>query len=381
MKEPYKFQIKRPHIQINGPKTRLVADFTASGLPHQLWYELPSQFGFWFAADRSDGFVVGLLLQAMERGEDIVVEGTISAKLLHNLNNYYIPIVNLAYPHLKRIHITTSNLSHEKLPVSGVATGFSGGVDSFAAVFQHLKCEEIPEYRINHLLFHNVGSHAFGSPKDDRRLFEQRFQELLPIANELDIPFVPIDSNLGNVLPIRYDQVYSALNPSVLLVLQSCFSRYYFASGFKYKDCGIYQDKDMAYLDPLAIHLLSTESIEMIATGSQMSRVQKTDYISQLPLSYNYLNVCVDPDAKGKNCSVCFKCARTIMTLELLGKSELYSKVFDFKKFKKIRSRYLRSIIFAKPPSFEFEIGDYALLNSRELWVQFLRLRRAIFRI
>lgn len=114
---------------------------------------------------------------------------------------------------------------------------------------------------------------------------------------------------------------------------------------------------DVARLDPLAFHLFSTEGLDCISTGGQMSRVEKTRRIADFEPSYRFLNVCVDPAYEGRNCSVCFKCCRTLMTLELLGVSERYSDVFDLEKFRRVRNRYLAKCLRGKSGSFEAEVA------------------------
>lgn len=356
-------------LKTDAASARLSAKITcADGQPRELWFSLPAAHADWFAADRCDGFVVGLLLQAMERNENIVTEAPMSSRLWHSLSQFYIPMMTQAFPNLHRIEILPTALTTEVKPAGGVATGFSGGIDSFAAVVRHFAQEKSPEHRVTHFLFHNVGSHGTGNAEADRRLFRQRYATVQPFAKEAGIPAVPVDSNLGHVFPMDYVKTYSAVNPAVLLVLQNKFRRYYYASGYKYADCRIAPVKDIAYLDPMAVHLLSTESLDCVATGGEMSRVEKTAFVAGYEPSHRYLNVCVDSAFEGRNCSVCFKCRRTMLTLELLGLDHLYRQVFDFEKFGKVRRRYLKEIILHYPHSFEQEIAEGLFAPRSRAW-------------
>ncbi len=356
-------------LKTDAASARLSAKITcADGQPRELWFSLPPAHADWFAADRCDGFVVGLLLQAMERNENIVTEAPMSSRLWHSLSQFYIPMMTQAFPNLHRIEILPTALTTEVKPAGGVATGFSGGIDSFAAVVRHFAQEKSPEHRVTHFLFHNVGSHGTGNAEADRRLFRQRYATVQPFAKEAGIPAVPVDSNLGHVFPMDYVKTYSAVNPAVLLVLQNKFRRYYYASGYKYADCRIAPVKDIAYLDPMAVHLLSTESLDCVATGGEMSRVEKTAFVAGYEPSHRYLNVCVDSAFEGRNCSVCFKCRRTMLTLELLGLDHLYRQVFDFEKFGKVRRRYLKEIILHYPHSFEQEIAEGLFAPRSRAW-------------
>ena len=237
-----------PRIVQHDDQCRLVVKITCGDGQRELWYSLPTARVDWFSSDRCDGFVVGLLLQAMERNEDIVTKSPMSSRLWHNLTQFYIPMMTQAFPNLHPIKIIPASLTNDVKPARGVATGFSGGIDSFAAVVQHFVREISEDHRVTHFLFHNVGSHAHGSAEGDRRFFRQRYETVLPFAQEVGITTVPVDSNLGHVFPMNYVKTYSAVNPSVLLVLQNKFHRYYYASGYKYADCRVAPVKDIAYL-------------------------------------------------------------------------------------------------------------------------------------
>lgn len=323
-----------------------------------LWYSLPSEHANWFSTDRCDGFVVGLLFQAMERNEDLVVEGAVSSRLFHSLQNFYIPLMAQAFPDLHRINIKPGALLDSvSAEGCGVCTGFSGGIDSFATFKQHFVDEPSDGHKITHLLFHNVGSHGHGAPASARKLFRERYQMVLPFAREVGLPLIMIDSNLSDVFKTDFIKRHSALNASVPLLLQNQFRRYYYASTYKYADCTVNGIDDIAHFDPFAFHLFSTEGLDCVSTGCQMSRVEKTTVTATYEPSYRHLNVCVDPDFEGRNCSVCFKCSRTILTLELLGKAHLYARIFDLEKFSKVRRRYIQKVFAYKPGSFEAEIA------------------------
>ena len=258
----------------------------------------------------------------------------------------------------------------------GVATGFSGGIDSFATVIQHLVQDSSPDHRVTHFLFHNVGSHAHGKPEDARKLFWQRYEKVQPFAREMGIPVIPVDSNLGEIFPLDFIKMHSALNASIPLVLQNQFQRFYYASTYKYADCGVNRTDDIARFDPVAFHLLSTESLQCVSTGCHLSRVEKTKLVAAYEPSHRYLNVCVDPAFKGQNCSVCFKCSRTLLTLELLGVADRYKDVFDLEKFSRVRSQYLLKVLRYKRGSFEAEIAELFRERGRGIFLGAFWLRQ-----
>lgn len=372
-----------PVLEVIGDKARLSALVTTSdGLKKEVWYSLPVTHKDWFSADRCDGFVVGLLLQSMEQNQNIVTASPMSSLLWHNLTNFYIPMMAKAFEHLHTIKIIPISLISNVNAVRGVATGFSAGIDSFTTVMLHLIQETSPELRITHLLFHNVGSHGTsGEEENGRLLFQDRLKYMEPFSQEVGIPIVPIDSNVSSILPIDFTKTHHALNASVLLSVQNKFNRYYYASTYPYESCGVNQPDDIGRFDPLAFHLLSTETLSCVSTGCQFSRTEKTEKVATYEPSYRYLNVCASETSQGKNCSVCFKCCRTILTLELLEQIHNYRHVFDMNKFDKVRQRYMLKILLHKPNSFEHEIARLYLKKRNNPWSAMILLRSIFNRI
>ena len=70
----------------------------------------------------------------------------------------------------------------------------------------------------------------------------------------------------------------------------------------------------------------------------------KTERIAGLALSRRYLDVCVR-SSDGTNCSGCWKCARTLLTLEILGLLDQYDQVFDLDEYRRIRYRYISHVM------------------------------------
>lgn len=369
--------VETPIVSSNLQCARLSTVVRYAGNEDVLWYEIEAEYSEWFSHDRMDGFVVAILLQAMRLGTNIVAEGPMSLRLLRNLTTYFIPMMAKAFPELHLIEVLPATTIADPTGASGVASGFSGGVDSFSAIVDHLESEAEEAYRIDHLLFFNVGSHGDQDFKKARDLFRERYDLLKQFPASRGVPFVAIDTNVHEIFPLVFEKNYITLNASVPLVLQGYFGRYFYASSYKYEDCGVGRTDVIGRFDPIAFHLLSTESLDCVSTGGQMSRVEKTMQISSYAPSREFLSVCVDPSSKGMNCSICLKCCRTLLTLELLGAIDAYSSSFNIGKFESARPRYIRRhVLTAKRGDFEFEILDLACRASTEMWVKRVRFKR-----
>ena len=327
-----------------------------------LWYSLPKKYGKYVSTEKLDGFLVGLLLLAMRLGEDIHVKGAVSERLYFNITRSYMSINQIVLPGLRKVKIYPERLDNGKNATceGAVVTGFSAGIDSFSTIYDHYFNASSPTYKITHFVFNNVGSHGEWDSEQGRELFNARYDLLKRYPEELGIDFIKIESNLSDILRWDFQETHVPRNASAILLLQKLFAKYYYSSSYRYKDCVIGPHRNIALTDPAAIHLLSTETLECISTGCEYSRVEKTEKVAKVPRANRCLNVCISPSSNGKNCSVCWKCCRTLLTLEILGILEDFEQVFDFDKWNNVRNRYLMRLLEDKNDLYMNEIRDYA---------------------
>ena len=107
--------------------------------------------------------------------------------------------------------------------------------------------------------------------------------------------------------------------------------------------------KAIAFSDPVALPLLSTGKIDLLSVGSEHTRVEKTLRTAEVATSHQSLDVCVREDQTG-NCSNCWKCRRTLLTLEIGGFLEQYSSVFDLSVYRAGRTRHIARLIQSDEP-------------------------------
>jgi len=333
-----------------------------SGKKKYLWYSMPKKFSQYVTTEKLDGFLVGVLLLAMRLGEDIDVKGAVSEKLYFNLMNGYMSIIQLIMPALKKVNINPQYLDGGKTAKceGAVVTGFSAGVDSFCTLYDHYFNTAPPTYKITHFAFLNVGSHDEWDSERGRKIFNARYELLKGYPSELGLEFIKIDSNLSDILKWNFEQTFVPRNVSAILLLQKLFAKYYFSASYKYEDCVVEPNYEISLTEPMTVHLLSTETLECISTGCQYSRVEKTRRMSKVPEANRWLNVCASPSSDGKNCSTCWKCCRTLLTLEILGILEDFAQVFNLDKWQRVKNRYLIRALENKKDLYIKEIRDYA---------------------
>lgn len=325
-----------------------------------LWYRVPARFGD-LVCDSSEAALAGMLCLAMARGEDIRLTGPVSERLVYTFSGAYQCLQRNMMPWLGRIGIHAPRIGSPAPEGRGVGAGFSAGIDSYCVVGDHYYAEVPPEFRLTHLLFFNVGSHGDGERGD--RLFEARYARVAEAAEEIGLPLVKVNSNLGAFYSrygkvLNFDQTSTVRNVSAALVLQRGLQRYLMASAVSYPDIVPGVTHSAAYSDPIAMPLLATEGLDTLSVGSEYTRVEKTLRVAALPGSHLRLDVCTDPDRAG-NCSKCWKCMRTMLTLEIAGLLSSYHGVFDVQAYLPRRERFLREVLSSDEPLYR-EIVEFA---------------------
>jgi hypothetical protein len=289
--------------------------------------------------------------------ESIEIDAKISERLLYNLGHYFMPLYKMIVPTLSPVSITAVRGTHRLVSYGtcGVATGFSGGVDSFSVVAEHFRNATSPSYQISTLLFNNVGAVP-------SHLFLEKYDQHLIVAKKLGLDLIPIDSNLATLIQVKFELSHALRNTACALLLQGLYNKYLYASAYSYTETRVQPSENLAFADPLVLPLLSTENLEIIPAGGQHTRVEKTALVANFSYSHQWLNVCVAAN-RIDNCSVCGKCGRTLLTLEFIGRIEDYREVFDLHKWKTSRSWYIAEYVLNTKKYYDplsAEIRDFA---------------------
>lgn len=346
-------KISQPKITNNKQDIIYSVEVDFSKGNETLFYCLDAEYAN-LISSRSDAALAALLIPAMTYGEDIYISGTVSEKLYYNLSVTYQKILKIILPSLQLINIYADDIQPANGNPSGVATGFSAGIDSYCVLADHYYQKHIaPGFRTTHLLYNNVGSHGQGG----EILFKQRYQLLKPFVTEkIGLPFIAVNSNLNKFYrKFNFQQTHTPRNASVALLLQNGIKNYMYASAYSFQDVFIGSEKNgnligMGYSDPITLPLLSNETLNAFSVGSEYSRVDKTIKVAQIEDSYKTLDVCFN-DSIVENCSTCDKCMRTLLTLEILGMIDCYKEAFDLEAYYKKRNSHIAyRIIKSKDP-------------------------------
>ena len=87
--------IRQAQVAREGGWLVLRAQVSYQGKDAECFYSVPERFADFADTASSNCFLVGLLYPAMRAGEDVHVEGTVSARLLFNINEFLVPFMSM----------------------------------------------------------------------------------------------------------------------------------------------------------------------------------------------------------------------------------------------------------------------------------------------
>lgn len=309
-------------------QARLCADITLNGKGTTLWFGVEQPWEDCLCRERSDAFVMALLPTAMRGGYDMECATPMSERLHYQLENYLIPTLCSAGELYRPMKIKAP-LRAEKVNSRGaVATAFSGGVDSMYTIMTH--GAESP-YPITHLTNFNLG--VFEGA-DYRKGFRKACANAKAFADEMGLGFVGLDSNISEVLPERYLDVYPFRLLGGAMAMQGFLGGYLLSSSF---DLGAFHfDLHTAgSYEYLLTHCAQTESLSVYNSGAQCKRMEKMRAISQWEPARRWLHFCIFGMPGSRNCGKCKKCSRDMSGLYALGTVDRFGAVIDLPALKR----------------------------------------------
>ena len=316
-----------------------------------LWYRVPADYES-MVSPRADAALVALLIPAMVAGGALHVQGPVTDELVFHLQHGYQDVLRAVIPSLRSVEVVAPQQQPAGPRQSGVAAGFSAGVDSFGVLADHFYDPAVPPaLKITHLLFHRLGSHDDAGAAEGA-LFLDRFQRAARVADKIGLPFIPVDSNLTEAFRgtgFNYQETHTPRSASVPFLLQQGVGRWLYASAMHLRHTRVAPFFDTTLTDPVALPMLSTSALVLESDGGRYTRFEKTMRVAEIPDSYWSLDVCVT-GGWGSNCSKCFKCLRTMAGLEIGGKLDRYRDVFDLDVYRQHRDTYLALTPLSRDP-------------------------------
>ena len=336
-----KIIIDKSYVENRGGVSRLVFDLTCESndkFPqYSLFYQVDNEYKEFLTYEVADSCIVCLLLYAMQHGFDIVSKVPISERLHKQLTEYLIPAISRNIKIYHQIDIKADKVNFF-FNSDAVGAGLSCGVDSFYSILKNLKHGQESELNITHLCFFNAGATGMFGGEEARCIFEERGKSFRNVADKIGCKFLICDSNMNEFLHQEHEMTHTFRTLSIPLALQKLFHLYYFASSYEY-NCFKFSSFDTSYYDILTLPNLSNQNIRFELVGGETTRQGKVSYISEFPVTYNALNVCINGIT---NCCTCRKCRRTMLNLYLAGKLDKYESVFNVNWFYANKRKLIR---------------------------------------
>lgn len=364
-------KIGYPEIERKDGKTTLKAFVIneVEGVNKWMWFSTDEENGKFFCPEVADAFLLPMILRAVKTHQNIIVESSMSEKLFYNLNDSVLYAVTKAYEAKygnktdNIVRVECDNLVSPNFNPNAVGTGCSLGVDSFAVLKHHLFSDDCPlSYKVTHLTLFNAGAFGSRDAEGARRSFEREIEQIKVFAKRINVSFVWVDSNVRSFFPeLSFDWCHTFLNMGIVLSMQKLWKKYLYASGFSV-DYFSFDIADSAHYEPFLLPHLSTESAELISASMNMNRSAKVDYISTDKIVQEKLNVCLKeqiinnpniPESekyRGQylNCGRCKKCLRTLLQLDILGRTNDFRGIFDLEEWNKKKEQYIADVIHGR---------------------------------
>ena len=385
-----KIKIGKPYVKeidsdVLGKAVRLCAQITMEN-PNtkknetkECYFEFEKRYKEYLCSERSDAFVMGLLSTAMENNMDIEFDAPISERLYYQLTNYYIPMISLNnkdYPlyNIKLIGPYDNTVIKNE---GAVATGCSGGVDSFYTMLHHSEKCNTKSNKLTHIVYN---SNATEDIDEDRlkRNYKEKLIQINQIAKECKLDTIACFNNLYNFYKVPFKafiMFYTTTYGSVACALQKLLSIYYVSSGDPISKFNLNVSKNHGYssavFDVFSVQCINTENLTFYSSGVEVTRIEKEEYIADYEPAKKLLTVCAYNDYfkdkekhKGKNCSICPKCLRTMSQFYALGKLENFKEVFNVEEFMKHKSKYLGKMMALTKKAYVHDMVKIAKKNS-----------------
>ncbi len=277
-----------------------------------IYFKVDAKFADYLYSDASP-FAAALLIPSMRRGEDLIVQGSISKKMYNGMKATMREVLQWEIG-LKPIEIRVDKLVADPHQPKHTASFFSGGVDSFYTFLKHKK-DRNTSHRVDSFIFVN---NSFDIDPRNERLWKVTLNNIRKIAQSENIELVVVESNINShelLAPIvTWDYIHGACLAAAGLALRKRFGRVYVPSTHSVEE-------QIPWGSNLALdNNWSTETITFLHDGSEATRLDKVVLqIAHSPTALKHLRVCYKNTAGAYNCGKCDKCLRTMVNLYIAG--------------------------------------------------------------
>tara|TARA_B110000037_G_C17002884_1_gene457981 strand:- start:244 stop:990 length:747 start_codon:yes stop_codon:yes gene_type:complete len=178
-----------------------------------------------FCQENYDGFLLFILLIAMKNNKDIIIDGSISYKLYHNLVNNVMYIIQCVLPEFHIIKITCNSFDNNKYNPKGISCGLSCDVDSLSCV-EDRYFKECGNLKLTHVTNFYLGACV------KRATHDNRIEKIKKYGSNKNLELMLINTNFTEINNLSHHYYHTLKNLCVPLFFQKLFKHYFYASCF-----------------------------------------------------------------------------------------------------------------------------------------------------
>lgn len=311
--------MKLYHIQKYLEKGRVIlsALVESSGFakPQTLFYSYPEKY-YDSVPVSADPFFPALLVPAMMQNEPLEVHASFSKKMMEN-QDIIQDVFSVWYAQkFNKIRIIANDLKEETAGGGNKnGTFFSLGVDSMYSMLKHLpQNHPAPGKELSSLVYMK----GLELPLSDYCKCQDHdvIQCIEKVGSHYGLEVIAGETNLRDIFPLNWEGHY--FGPGLAasaLSLSNRFRNFFIPASHSYAI--LFHDPSSVLLD----NLWSNEKTSIHHDGSEKDRVGKiSGLITHDAFALDNLRVCVCNEGGCYNCGKCWKCIRTMITLQILNK-------------------------------------------------------------
>ena len=282
-------------------------------LAKELWFEFPQGVPMPQEKD-SDAYLLASLLPAMSFGADIHVHGSVSRRLLANIEELQHVWAKWCPNLYRRVSIQVDAIRDEERCVHGAVCAFSGGADAQFTAYRHAK--DLAGYA-GQSLRAGVFVHGFDIPLADKNGFADASSKADEILGDLGLDLISVRTNLRECWDINWAHYSGTALAATLNNLKHVAGVGLVGSGESYDALVVPWGSH-----PIPDRLSGSGDFRIVHDGAGYNRSEKIKLLSTWPTGVRLLRVCWIGVDHGRNCGKCEKCMRTRLNFMLAGIAE-----------------------------------------------------------
>lgn len=304
-----------------------------------IYFEFSKEYMKLVDIECADAFLVAILPYALINDYEIIINDKlkISSDLAYQLSELLIPTLKYSKDFGEFHNVPMKfNIIDGCRAGEGGGAGFSRGVDSFYTLLKN-------KDSIDYLFLFNTQAYGVDGGDIAKKGYCRDLEEAKKCILEYNKMYnkktklVAVNTNVHEEFKIRIGYAGTYRDAAIVMLFRKGIGRYYYSTTYTIDNF------DIGYCrtyESWILPCLSAAGQKIYSYGGAETKLEKLKYISDYPITYNYLQVCRKAAWEAEkghtfeqaqtNCTkYCYKCKSTCIALKQIGKLEKYKNRFD----------------------------------------------------